>query len=122
MKELKEQLSRCYSWLEEEPDDVEVLEKVKELESQIKKLENIKEEEDKEKERKEFLDNLENLKLEIKKLKRDINSRIPLLPGLENECMALMEVDRSIKEVQVKVLKDKINEYNKLVMEYNNRF
>ena len=122
MKELKEQLERCKEWLKEEPDDIEVIEKVKELEEKINGLEEEKREEKKEEERVGLLNKIEGLEEEIFKLKREINSRVPYIKEFENEMLALREIDNSIKEVKVKVLYEKIEEYNKLVEDYKNRF
>lgn len=122
MKNLQEQLMRCKEWLKEEPDDIEVIEKVKELEAEIKKMEADKEEADKEEERKEALKNIEDLKKEILSIKRRINSRLPKIKGFEAEMMALKEIDDSIKMVNIKVLEEKILEFNKMVEDYKERY
>ena len=115
MNELVEQLNRCKEWLKVEPDDVEVQEKVKELESIINK-------DNQEKEKKDYLLRIEGLEKEIKSLKRDINSKLPHLKGFEKEMGMLKIVDNSLKEVKVKIFNKKVDEYNELVKEYIHKF
>lgn len=122
MKELKEQLTRCKEWLKEEPDDIEVIEKVKELEAEIKKMEADEDEAEREAERLEELEKIEALRKEILSIKRRVNSKIPKIAGFEEEMMALKEIDNSIKAVNIKVLEEKILEFNKMVEDYSNKY
>lgn len=115
MKELKEQLQRCQDWLKEEPNDKEVIEKAEELKAKIKSMED-------EKEQLEMLERIQVLDKEIKKLKREINSNMPILKGFEKECYALRQVDNSLKAFQIKEINEKITEFNELATEYEKRF
>lgn len=121
-KRLEEQLMRCREWLKEEPDDEEVIQKVKELEDEIQRLEKIDDENQREEERLESLNNIENLKKELMKIKREVNSRFPYIEGFEDEMMVLKEIDNSIKKVQVKVFYEKLDELNQMVKEYNEKY
>jgi Mg2+ and Co2+ transporter CorA len=111
---LLEQLNRCKEWLLEEPDDIEVKNKIKELELEISKIN----EEEKKNKREEDLKILINLEKEIKGLKREINSKIPIIKGFEEECMALGEINNSIKRVKLKEMMEKVDLYNKLAKEF----
>ena len=115
MNELVEQLNRCKEWLKVEPDDIEVQEKVKELEKKIN-------DNNEEKEKEDLLLRIDGLEKEIRSLKRDINSKLPHLKGFEKEMGMLKIVDNSLKEVKIKIFNKKVNEYNELVKEYIKRF
>lgn len=122
MKELREQLNRCREWLKEEPDDIEVIEKVKEIEDKIRRLEEDEDEKEKEREKIESLEKIENLRKEIFSIKRRINSKFPKIDGFEEEMKVMKEIDDSIKMVNIKVLEEKIIEYNNMVEEYRERY
>jgi Mg2+ and Co2+ transporter CorA len=113
-RKLLEQLNRCKEWLLEEPDDIEVKNKIKELELEISKIN----EEEKKNKREEDLKILINLEKEIKGLKREINSKNVIIKGFEEECMALGEINNSIKRVKLKEMMEKVDLYNKLAKEF----
>lgn len=72
-KELQEQLGRCKAWLEQEPNDIEVIEKAKELEQKINELEQ-QEEQQKLQEKKEKLYNeILDVEKQIRAERRDAN-------------------------------------------------
>lgn len=120
MKELQEQLTRCKEWLKEEPDDLEVINKVKELEEKIKLLENEKEEEEKEEEKKNYIKKIEDLRKEIFSLKRRINAKFPKFNNIDDDSLvALKEIDDSMKLIDIQILEKKIDEFNNLVENYN---
>ena len=83
INELKAQLARCESWLLEEPDDQEVIEKATQLRSRIESLEKS--------DTKVEIKKDDNLVKEIKRIKRKIrNVKKKLLvqpedPFLQNE-------------------------------------
>ena len=83
INELKAQLARCESWLIENPEDQEVIEKAKELKGKIESLENVSTLVENKKD--------DNLVKEIKRIKRKIrNVKKKLLvqpvdPFLQNE-------------------------------------
>lgn len=111
MKELKEQLTRCELWLEECPEDIEVIEKAKELRTKINNIENSFKKEELEKK-------INKKEKEIRELKKSLTYRFPILKGFEVECYALAEISKSINESVIKELNTKIEEYNNLVLEY----
>lgn len=120
--QIKDQIKRCEIWLQEEPDDQEVINKVKELKEELEKIESnesaLKEEEI----RKESYYRIKRLRKEINKMKKELREEVPILNGMEEECMALREIDNDIKEVNVKIINDKIEEYNKLVDDYMSKY
>ena len=83
INDLKAQLTRCESWLIENPEDQEVIEKAKELKAKIESLENVSTLVENKKD--------DNLVKEIKRIKRKIrNIKKRLLvqpedPFLQNE-------------------------------------
>lgn len=114
MKELKEQLERCKNWLKEEPEDIEVIEKVKELEEKISVLE----EENRKNNKKEKLEKeIEKKVNSIKELKGSIVRRGIMIKGMEDECMVLNNMSREMNNIFVEKINEEYKEYCKLVEE-----
>ena len=96
INELKEQLARCESWLLEEPNDQEVIEKASQLRARIESLEksttNVEIKKD------------DNLVKEIKKAKRKIRSlkkkliAQPKNPFVKSE---IEELERMIEKMKI---------------------
>jgi len=111
MRELEEQLKRCELWLEECPEDTEVVEKANELRTKIRNIEISFKKEELEKK-------INKKEREIRELKKNLTYRFPIIKGFEEECYALAYVSKSINESIIKELNTKIEEYNNLVLEY----
>ena len=101
INELKAQLARCESWLLEEPDDREVIEKATQLRSRIESLEKS--------DTKVEIKKDDNLVKEIKRIKRKIRNvkkKLLVQPGdpfLQNELEEMktrVELLKNRKEVK----------------------
>ena len=109
MKEKREQLQRCYDWLKQEPNDIEVLEKVKELEEEINKY-------DFEKEKQQKIDEILSLEKEIRSNQRCLNSKI----FDKNEDLRILKL--ALDDITISILKRDIERYNTLVAEFKEKY
>lgn len=101
INDLKAQLARCESWLLEEPDDQEVIEKANELRIRIESLENAPEE-NKSKKKEGVNNEIKRLKRKIRNLKKKLINQ-PESPVILEEISTLesqvekMKLEREVK-------------------------
>jgi len=101
INDLKAQLARCESWLLEEPNDQEVIEKANELRVRIESLENAPEE-NKSKKRDGVNNEIKRLKRKIRNLKKKLINQ-PESPVILEEISTLesqvekMKLEREVK-------------------------
>ncbi len=96
INDLKAQLARCESWLLEEPDDQEVIEKATQLRARIESLEKS--------DSKVEIKKDDNLVKEIKKIKRKIrNLKKKLIEQPENPFVKseIEELEKTIEKMKI---------------------